>query len=277
MTGASEWGGPIGSIWAQEAERTDRSFADLSRTLDAVITSHVGGAAMRVVDIGCGAGATSIALAQSQPQAMITAIDISIDLVSVAKERAAGLGNISFLVGPAEEMVKTVAPVDLFVSRHGVMFFPDPVMAFARLREAAAPGARMIFTCFRRPVDNPWATALIEASGAAPASPNGYQPGPFAFAEPDFVADVLEKAGWAMPTQRAVDYVYRAGAGPDPVIDALGFFKRIGPTANFLRAAEGAEREAAIARLRALLEERRSGDAVEFPAAAWLWSARANT
>lgn len=275
MTGAIEWSGPIGSIWADEWARTDRSFADLSRTLDAVIGAHVGGAAMRVVDIGCGAGAISIALARAQPQAIITGVDISADLVTAAKARAAGLPNLSFAIGPAEQAATSLAPVDLFISRHGVMFFPDPAAAFAQLRAAATPGGTIIFSCFRRPADNPWASTLIEASGAPQVAPTGYVPGPFAFAEPDFVADILSKAGWSAPAPRAVDYVYRAGGGADPVSDALEFFKRIGPTANFLRTTEGAERQAAIDRLRALLEAQRNADTVDFPAAAWLWSATA--
>ncbi len=275
MTGAAEWDGQVGSIWAQEWERTDRSFADLSLTLDAVIKAHVGDQPLRVVDIGCGAGATSIALARACPQASITGIDLSAELVSVARARATDLGNLSFTIGPVQEVVSDIPPVDLFVSRHGVMFFADPVAAFTQLRAAAAPGATIIFSCFRPAAENPWASALMVASGAPQHPPPGYLPGPFAFAEPGFVADVLDRAGWTMPTPRAVDYRYHAGQGADPVEDALGFFARIGPTANFLKNVDGAEREAAVARLRALLDAQRAGNMVDFPAAAWLWSATA--
>jgi hypothetical protein len=72
-----------------------------------------------------------------------------------------------------------------------------------------------------------------------------------------------------------VDYSYKAGAGDDPVGDALSFFKRIGPTAGLLRAAEGDARAAMIDRLRVVLERQRVGNNVDFPAAAWLWSAKA--
>jgi len=40
MTSAGDWTGRVGHVWAAEWRRTDRSFADLARHLDAAIV-HV--------------------------------------------------------------------------------------------------------------------------------------------------------------------------------------------------------------------------------------------
>ncbi|MGJ3648715.1 class I SAM-dependent methyltransferase [Sphingomonas sp. GlSt437] len=271
---ASEWIGPVGDAWAAEWQRTDRSFADLGAMLNEHILAHLPADAARVVDIGCGAGSTAIALATARPDTRITGIDLSAPLVEVARERAAGLANLDFLIAAADEAVATLAPIDGYMSRHGVMFFDDPVAAFTKLRRAAAPRAPLLFSCFRSIAANPWAAELIAAAtGGPPPVDAGTAPGPFAFADADHVVRLLRAAGWSPSAPQPVDYIYHAGAGADPVADAMAFFARIGPAARLFRTADDAERPAMVARLRALLERHRSGDAVDFPAAAWLWYA----
>ena len=99
-------------------------------------------------------------------------------------------------------------------------------------------------------------------------------PGPFAFADPDFVRPLLQGAGWSDIEATPVDYNYSAGAGPDPLADALDLFSRIGPTARALSAADPAARSGMVDRMITVIERYRSGDTVDFPAAAWLWSAQ---
>lgn len=275
MTDASQWIGPVGDVWAAEWQRTDRSFAGLAPHLNAAAIRAVAGIpAPHILDIGCGAGATSLALARALPQAEVTGIDLSPGLVAIATERAAGIANLSFAQGPVETLVAGQAPVDLFVSRHGVMFFPDPVAAFAALRAAAAPRGRLVFSCFRSVALNLWASEIqAEIFGTPPPPSPAYVPGPFAFADPDRVRALLTEAGWRVVEAVPVDFSYRAGQGDDAVADALSFFSRIGPSAPVLRAAAPMERAAMIGRITAVLERHRSGDVVDFPAAAWLWSA----
>jgi SAM-dependent methyltransferase len=274
MTGAAEWTGPVGDVWAAEWRRTDRCFTTLADELrDAAIGAVAGVAAPRIVDIGCGAGATSLALAGALPDARVIGIDISPGLVGVATERAAAIPNLCFEQGPVEALAATHAPVDLFVSRHGVMFFADPVGAFGAIRAAAAPTGRLVFSCFRAMALNPWASELL-ADGIGVSPPAATRAaGPFAFADPDHVRALLAAAGWQRIEATPVDFAYRAGGGADPVADALSFFGRIGPAAALLRAAPQAERDAMIERITAILERHRSGDTVDFPGAAWLWSA----
>ncbi len=281
MTDASDWTGPVGDSWASEWRRTDRSFAALAPHLDAAIFSAATNP-VRIVDIGCGAGATAIAVADMHPQARIVGIDLSPALVAIARERAGHRTNIAFVTGDAVAEAAARArvdmPVDLYVSRHGVMFFADPVAAFASLGAAAAPGATFVFSCFAERPANRWAVETLTAVGTD-ATPNMAQaadtpPGPFAFADPGHAAAILAAAGWDADPPQRIEFAYRAGEGDDPVADAVAFFRRIGPAAARLRAMSLAEREAGIARLTDICERHRSGDVVEFPAAAWIWTAR---
>ena len=268
----AEWAGPIGDVWAEEWRRTDRSFAGLAPALNAALLAASEGA-KRIVDVGCGAGATSIATATALPSAQVTGLDISPGLIAIARERAGSIANLSFAVGDAPSAISGLAPVDLIVSRHGVMFFDDPVAAFAAFRYAMKPGGRLVFSCFRSPCLNAWASWFSD--GAEPPAPGIGAPGPFAFADEAAVAGMLAAAGWADAACEAVDYPYRAGEGEDPVADAVGFFTRIGPTARALRDASPAKQAMMLDRLQGMMAKQLKQGAVDFDAAAWIWTARA--
>lgn len=271
---ASEWSGRMGDVWSQEWRRTDRSFAGVSAALDAAILD-LAPERGTALDIGCGAGGTSLALAAARPGLSVTGVDLSADLVAVAAERGRATANVRFQVADASDPPPTPNGYDLAVSRHGVMFFADPPAAFAAIRARLAPGAPLVFSCFDSLARNPWASDVVEAITGAPLGPAGDAPGPFAFADPDYVAALLRHTGWRGAELRPLDYTYVAGEGEDPVADALSFLSRIGPAARAFATLAEADRPAARDRLRAVLAPRRIDDAVAFPAAAWIWSARA--
>ncbi|MBY8827282.1 class I SAM-dependent methyltransferase [Hephaestia mangrovi] len=274
MTEARDWTGRVGDVWAAEWQRTDRSFGDLAVRLDAAISAAAPDAG-RALDIGCGAGSTSLALARARPQLAVTGADLSPALLAVARQRAASLANLEFVEGDVLATAARRRPIDLMVSRHGVMFFADPVAAFAAFHAAAAPGARLVFTCFRSPAENAWTQDVAVAVTGSPPQPRGTAPGPYAFADRDRVATILASAGWSAAEAQAVDYLHRTGAGDDPVADSLAYFQRIGSMAPILREMPPAQRAVALDAIAAVCARYRHGDAVDFPAAAWLWSARA--
>lgn len=142
MTVAADWAGRVGDVWAEEWRRTDRAFAGLAPHLDAAILDAVPPGPFTALDIGCGAGATSLALAAARPDARIVGVDLSSELVELARRRTEQLGNCRFGAGDVLAHAAAVRP-DLLVSRHGVMFFADPHAAFAALRRAAAPPRRV--------------------------------------------------------------------------------------------------------------------------------------
>ncbi|MEI6642199.1 MAG: methyltransferase domain-containing protein [Novosphingobium sp.] len=272
MTSAQEWQGRVGQNWATEWERTDRSFAALTPHLLTAIAAESG---ERLLDIGCGAGELSIALATARPDAQVTGVDISAELVEAARSRTDGLANLAFSVADASSWQADGAAPDLYVSRHGVMFFSNPPAAFAHLSAVAAPSARMVFSCFRAPSENLWAAEIARLlPPSQPAPPVDFPPGPFAFADPDHVRGCLR--GWRDVTFQPLDFAYVAGSGVNPVADALSFFSRIGPAAAAVRTLPDKARAAFERGLLELVQSRHVGGRVCFPAAAWLVSATAD-
>jgi SAM-dependent methyltransferase len=269
MTSGHDWQARTGRAWADEWRRTDRSFAPLTPNLLAAIAAEPGD---RVLDIGCGAGEVSIAVAAARPHAQVTGIDISADLIGAAQARAVGAARF-FHVDAGIWADPDGAP-DLLVSRHGVMFFPDPPAVFRHLAGIAAPGARMVFSCFRAPALNAWAGAFAPLFPPVEPEPQVEFPaGPFAFADPAHVERCM--AGWDGLTFAPVDFDYVAGAGDDPIADALGFFARIGPVATRLAALDESGRAELQGRMAEVLATYLRDGVVAFPAAAWIVSATA--
>ena len=272
MTDASEWTGAVGTAWAQEWRRTDRSFGDLTAAL--LAPARIG-AFEAALDIGCGAGELSLALAGRHPSSRVRGIDISPELLAVAAGRGADFPQVVFEQADAS---RWNAPPgerpDFLVSRHGVMFFDEPAAAFAHLRGQAAPGARLRFSCFRAREDNGWVVELAAVLPQPPAA-DPHAPGPFAFADPARVTGLLEAGGWRDIAFEPVDYAMVAGEGADAVDQALAYFQRIGPAARILRGMSDESRPDALARLRAVIAAHDSGGCVGLPSAAWIVTASA--
>ncbi len=269
MTTGSEWREAVGRNWAESYRLTDRAFSGLTERL----LTRIGGCNGAALDIGCGAGELSLAMARGNPQAKVVGVDISPELVAAARERGSALGNVDFVEADAAHWQPGSFAPELLISRHGVMFFEVPVTAFANLHAIAAPDARMVFSCFRSARLNPWASDLASLLHL-PAFGESTAPGPFAFADEWHVRGILNNAGWQDVTLEAVDFAYIAGAGDDPVEDAMHLFSRIGPAAPALRALQGEDRERAKSWVRDWVTEHRSGNLVAFPAAAWIVTAR---
>lgn len=272
MTDRSDWEGRVGRKWAEEWKRTDRSFSGLTDRL----LARAGDRPIRqAIDVGCGAGEVSLALARGHPGSTITGLDISESLVAVARERGAGLPNVSFLVADASDFRSSQFAPDLIVSRHGVMFFADPVAAFANLARGAAPNARLVFSCFRDRSENPWASkvAALLPEGAVPQPAPG-EPGPFAFADRARVERILTAAGWSEIAFEAVDFAYVAGTGEDAVSDARSYFLSIGPAARAAAELDDEARGAFVTKLEQYLAAHAQGPLVALPGAAWIVSAR---
>lgn len=272
MTGKSEWQDRVGRAWAENWQLTDRSLAGLTEQLLQVISALPG---KRIADIGCGAGELSLAIARQRPDAEVTGVDVSGDLVETARQRA-GTCGVRFILADAAEWQPEGEGPDLLVSRHGVMFFDNPVAAFAHLRSVSAPDARLAFSCFRPREENPWMSGLASLLPGIPTPTDPHAPGPFAFADPERISAILREAGWSGLRIEPHDFAYVAGAGDRAVDDAAEFFARIGPLAPVIREMGGEARDVLQARLLQWIGRYQQETLVAFPAAAWIVTARSD-
>ena len=271
--GASDWATKGGSVWARRWRDTDRGLSGLAPRLSAAMLDRAPQGRFRAFDIGCGPGTTTIELASARPDADIVACDVSTDLADIARQLTGHLPKVDVVVGDAAQKVGELAPFDLIFSRHGVMFFSDAVKAFAAFRDAAAPGASFVFSCFQHWDRNPWASRLAAAAAGRDLPPPGREPSGFAFADPAYVREIFGASGWDHPSVEDVQFDYVAGAS---VEEALDFLLEIGPAARVLQDLPSDLREGAIERMRTVLEQHFDGSAVIFQAAAWIWSASAS-
>lgn len=157
----------------------------------------------RVIDIGCGTGATTVELARRvAPSGEAIGVDISPTLVAASEAIAAsaGVDNISFRVADAQAEPLDDGALDAVYSRFGVMFFADPVAAFANIRHALRPDGVLAFACWQSVFDNEWMLvpggAAMSVTGTPPPMPGPGEPGPFSLADADHLASVLTNAGF---------------------------------------------------------------------------------
>jgi SAM-dependent methyltransferase len=262
------WNAHVGRTWAEHHEALDRQIQPLG---DVALEALAPVSGERILDIGCGCGETTLALGQSVgPDGMVEGIDVSGPMLEIARRRPTlpKSGTVTFRQADAQTEQFALGGYDAFYSRFGVMFFEDPVAAFANLRLAIKPGGRFAFVCWRALEDNPW---MVEPLAAAQpylpprvlGDPMG--PGPFAFANPERLTAILTQAGW--DSMRLTRFDTRIGAGD--VDAALDLALRVGPLGSGLR--ESPHLVPIVAPLvREVLSRYLTPDGVRMPASVWI-------
>jgi SAM-dependent methyltransferase len=195
---AEYWGSAAGHQWIAREALLDTMMAGV---LDRVLAHAAPQPGMRVLDIGCGTGASTLAAAQRcGPSGHATGVDIAAQLLDRARARAAAaaVSNVSFVLADAQTHDFATGSADMIISRFGVMFFDDPVAAFANMARALKPGGRMVFAAWAPIARVPWfripvAAAIARLGKPAPSEPHAA--GPMAFQDPDRVCAILEQAG----------------------------------------------------------------------------------
>ncbi len=98
-----------------------------------------------VLDIACGSGLVTFPMAQAVgPDTMITATDISEEMLEIARQRAGnqGLNNISFLPMNAEQLTFQKEVFDVAICALGLMYLTDPPLAVREMYRILKPGGR---------------------------------------------------------------------------------------------------------------------------------------
>ncbi len=265
------WNGCAGRGWVEAQESLDRLFEPFEGLLVDAVAKHK---AQHVLDIGCGTGSTTLAIGrQVGPKGTAVGVDLSGPMIALAKRRAERESAAPrFLRADAQTYAFDDQSFDMIVSRFGVMFFDDPVRAFANLRRAAALKASLHVIAWRSPAENPFMTAAERA--AAPFFPDMRarrpdEPGQFAFADRSRVHSILERSGWTEIDIQPLDV---ACTLPERELDA--YISRLGPLGRVLQQLDEKTRSRVIDTVRAALRPYVHGAEVRFTAACWMIGAR---
>jgi SAM-dependent methyltransferase len=257
--------------WAEIREPLERQLAPLGRRALAALAPQPGES---ILDIGCGGGETALDLARAvAPDGTVVGIDLSAAVLAFARRAAAECKRVRFVQADAQLFAFEPASFDAAFSRFGVMFFADPVAAFVNIRRSLRPNGRVAFVCWRALEQNPLdILPLTAASAHLPPQPahDPDAPGPFAFADPDRVRGILERAGFGEIDITAHDE--QVGSGDLDTM--LAVCSRVGALGKILR--ENPElRAAAIPAVRSALAAHGGPDGVRLNAATWVVTARA--
>ena len=235
------WNGETGRNWVTHDALMEAMLQSLGESVMDTLAPQPG---EHVLDIGCGCGHTSLSLADRVgAEGSVTGVDISAPMLAVASqlaaERNAEHTSIQFLEADAQTHTFEPERYDVVFSRFGVMFFEDPIAAFANIRSVLRASGRLAFCCWQPRAVNPFMTvpamAALELLPAPPEMPPR-TPGPFAFEEAEYVMEVLTSAGFESVVVTPVKQPLTFGRGLS-LTDIVERLVQIGPIAQMVREA----------------------------------------
>lgn len=268
------WNGPGGERWADRQRVQDELLEPVSTILLDRARAVPG---ERIIDVGCGCGATTRAFAeQVGVSGYVLGIDVSAPMLERARQITPQAGRVEFRLADAAEYPFRPARFDLIASRFGVMFFAEPVSAFANLRKALRPLGRLAFICWREPRLNPWLMAPLQAAYKhVPKLPDlgPEDPGPFSFASEERVHRILGQAGFSDVKMEACELALdiSVGGGLEAAVKSA---LQIGPASRALDGQPVEVIAAAENSIREALAPFARDQMVVLPASIWIVTAR---
>jgi SAM-dependent methyltransferase len=145
-----------------------------------------------VLDVGCGTG--RVAALAAERGARVTAIDVSAEMVALAR-RAPALAGARVEVMDAQDLALPDASFDAVVASFSIMFCPDPGAAMSEARRVLRPGGRFAATawCPAEECEHTQVSAAALAAAGAPDLPG--VPTGQSLSEPGLMGRLAEATG----------------------------------------------------------------------------------
>lgn len=245
------WNGSMGERWLSNHRLLDRLLAPFAERLVDVAGELSG---RTILDVGCGTGEMAARFAKLAGSAgQVTGVDISEQLITHARS-AHDHPSLQFVATDAAA-IELTTPVDLVISRFGMMFFTEPSQAFAHLRSCVVGGGRLISVVWQAPELNEWVRRPLQAASSVidlPPPPPANAPGPFALADAQRFETTLLGAGFDHVSFEPFEP--SVGIGADASTTAR-FLLGVLPTGPLLDALPASNAERLVEAVAAALEE----------------------
>ncbi len=267
------WDGANGEFWSGHSGRFDEGIASVHAELLKAAEIAEDSA---VLDIGCGAGQTTRDAARIASCGSVLGVDLSSPLLEVARKLAANerVGNVSFAQADAQVYDLGAARFDVALSRHGTMFFGDPLAAFVNIARAVRPGGRLVQLVWQ-PLDRNEGIHTfrrVAAGGKDVPPPPPECPSPFSLSDPDRVHHLLHRAGFVDIEMTGLTAPMYYGGNVD---DAFNFIAAHNAAA--LAELNDQSRTRAMQALRSSIIEHLTDRGVFYDSAHWLICSRRGT
>ena len=105
-----------------------------------------------VLDLACGTGDFTVVLLRQFPDARVTGVDITPEMLAIARQKLTGSAGVTFCTGDAQDLAAfSDATFDLVVCAFGFRNFPDKEKALAACHRVLKPAGRLIVLELFRP------------------------------------------------------------------------------------------------------------------------------
>jgi SAM-dependent methyltransferase len=200
-------------------------------------------------------------------------LDLSRPMLEVARRLAAeaDMRNVRFLQGDAQDCPLRSYSCDVIISSFGLMFFEDPVAAFASLLRIVRPHGRLAFLCWQDDRQNELLAIPFHAFAI-----HTQLPGPTVcnlFAHPGQIIRLLSGTGWK---DIHIDAVTESAWMGSDVADVMTYVRGMPVIRSLLDSISNqALGERALASIAEQYAKRQRANGVWVRAAAWLVTATA--
>jgi SAM-dependent methyltransferase len=204
--------------WSAVAEAWDANVDDVDGhsvvATDALLDRVAVQPGDRVLELAAGPGSLGATWSHLVgPTGTVVVSDIAPGMVEVAARRNAALGNVETTVIDAAAIDRPDGSFDVVVCRMGLMFTPDPSVAFAEILRVLGPAGRLGALTWAGIEHNPWMTCVGMAamvnglvSDGPPVGPGGI----FSLGDPAELEVLAKAAGFVDVAVEELAITFRA-------------------------------------------------------------------
>ena len=191
------WNKGIVQKWVKKDDSMNERFAILTEEFFARANINKND---KVLDIGCGSGITSFEASKLVGKdGYVLGADISEILLDLAKKNYSNIENLEFKYCDVQNYKFKKNIFSKVISRFGVMFFENPIVAFKNIYNSIQDGGSLHFVCWTNVLENEFFTAaaniiIKHLNKEFPQVTRA--PGPFAFSEKKYVKQILNASGF---------------------------------------------------------------------------------